>query len=147
MCVYFCRTYYKAVCAGGGDAVLLFWTLESASRLRGYPEGRKSCQQDAPRWSRRSSQRSSSPPSVCSHQPRRSQCKQCGGAGICQHQRQRFNCKECGRAESCQYQRRRSRYKESRGRNLPAPASKASERCTLSGSPPSSTLSSTGIVV
>ena len=54
------------------------------------------------------------PRSLCSHQRRRSTCKECGGASICPHQRIRSTCKECGGASICPHERIRSRCKECR---------------------------------
>ena len=50
--------------------------------------------------------------SICSHNRRKSECKECGGSQICEHNRQKSKCKECGGSQICEHNKHKHSCKE-----------------------------------
>ena len=55
---------------------------------------------------------------ICSHNRRKSQCKECGGSSICSHNRQKTKCKDCGGSDICSHNRRKSTCKDCGGSSI-----------------------------
>ena len=64
----------------------------------------------------------------CSHDRRRSRCKDCVGSQICLHDRRRNNCKDCDGSQICSHDRMRSNCKDCGGSSI-CPHGKRRSKC------------------
>jgi hypothetical protein len=57
-------------------------------------------------------------PETCTHDKRKSQCKECKGSQICFHGRRKHQCKDCKGSQICVHERRKHQCKECKGSQI-----------------------------
>jgi hypothetical protein len=55
---------------------------------------------------------------ICTHNKRKSQCRECGGSDLCTHNKQKRQCRECGGSDFCTHDKLKSQCRECGGSDL-----------------------------